>query len=144
MKKKVIIILSLIALVACSSNHLLEKYSDSYKIELNGKEVNLKSLYLDKDNIKSVKINKMEEKIRIIQKNINTEYHSLCESDTLDYLINKGALIIVNGMLQEDSCKNVLFENNSIKNILILSDSAMMMFCSPRRTIVIQTNLKSQ
>lgn len=79
-----------------------------YAVYLNDKKIALDTIYLDKNNIKNIKINKIENYVRITQKNKNAEYFSVidflppkegaCSNDRRNVVINKDT-IISNGKL---------------------------------------------
>ena len=86
--KKLLLKISFLLLIIVLSNscrtrsfsHTKAKISTNFanfEIFLNSEKISLDSIYLDKDNIKSIKINKQAKVVQIIQKDKNVEYFSL-------------------------------------------------------------------
>jgi len=124
-----IFLLMLITAILCSCRiQSFSKTKDSinrnftnYEVFLNSEKISLDTVYLDKDNIKSIKINKLEKNIHITQKNKNVEYFSPIDF-TKKYLTicpNTDRTVVINGVLAENTTLKRI-EIGAIKNISIL------------------------
>jgi len=121
-------------------NKILEKYSKEYEIFVDNEKTNLEVFFLDKDNIKNIRINKRKKEIKITQhkttkllelKNINL--------DSL-YTEKRGSnkrkieLIVIDGIpLDESLNEKIKIDPNSIESFEIITKEEMnnpaSMFC---------------
>jgi hypothetical protein len=84
---------------------------------LNSEKIFLDTIYLDKDNIKSIEINKQERTVLIVQKNKNVEYFSPQNA----FQSEKFKGVVINGELAEKlGIKRI--EVGAIKSINILRE----------------------
>ena len=119
---------------------ILKKYFNDYKISVDGKEVNLNFVILDKNNIKDVQLNNQKGQLQITQLK-PTELIEIKDLK-LDCLckIPKGfhkgkiSLIVVDGIPVIESLKNKLkIDPRAIKTLMIISEEKMKrtIFCTP-------------
>ncbi len=112
-------------------NEILEKYSANYKILVDNHKIDLGTIYLDKDNIEKVQINKQTKELKITQfnpaelfelKNLNLDRLSAGRS----FGKKKIELIVIDGILITDSLKErTKIDPNAIQSITILSQEKM-------------------
>ncbi len=119
-------------------NKILKKYSTKYKMFVDNRKMNLENIYLDKDNIKNVRIDKRTKELKITQLKL-TELFEM-KNFILDSLFpnrnittkRKIDLIIIDGIPLNDSLKEkTKIDLNSIKSISILTKEKMnnMVLC---------------
>jgi len=119
-------------------NKILKKYSTEYKIFVDNQKIDLENIYLDKDNIKNVRIDKRTKELKITQLKL-TELFEI-KNLKLDSLFpnrnitteRKIDLIIIDGIPLNDSLKEkTKIDLNAIKSILILTQEKMnnSIFC---------------
>ncbi len=138
-KSNIALILILITFSGCISHQIkydkwkiVRKYSKkNYRITLEGKEVNFRNLYLDKENLKSVYRNRKEKRIEIKQKNkANLVKLDFFESDTIN-LENIGH-VVINGLpMIEEDFEKIILELNAVKDIKIITEETIdsKIFC---------------
>ena len=99
----------------------IKRNFSNYEVFLNSEKISLDTVYLDKDNIKSVKINKLEKNIHITQKNENVEYFSPIDfaKKYLTICPNTDRTVVINGELAENTTLKRI-EIAAIKSISIL------------------------
>ena len=91
-------------------DNILKNFSN-YEVFLNNERISLETIYLDKDNIKSIKTNETEKTIHITQKNKNVGYFSAkdllplkegsCSGEDFTLVID-GDTVILNSKLVEN------------------------------------------
>jgi len=93
----------------------IQRNFSNYEIFLNSEKIDIDTIYLDKNNIKSTKINKLEKTIHFTQKKKDVEYFSPQNS----FQDEKFENVIINGkILSELRIKKI--EVGAIKSINIL------------------------
>ncbi len=102
--------------VTYNRDKILTKYNN-YTVFLNSKQINIDTLYLDKNNVKTVKIKKLEKHIYIMQKNTKVEYFSPRDASLTQNQNFEN--VIINGELA-DTIRIKQIEIGAIKNIEIL------------------------
>ena len=120
---KISFLLLISALCSCSvrsfsytKEKILTNFAN-FETFLNSEKISLDTIYLDKNNIKSIKTNKQEKTVHIIQKKINVEYFSPQNA----FQSEKFQGIIINGELAENLKINRI-EVGAIKSISILRE----------------------
>lgn len=113
-------------------NKILKKYSAEYKMFVDNKKMDLETVFLDKDNIENIRINKQAKELKITQikqielfemKNLNLDSLSAGRSG---WDKNKIELIIIDGVPLTDSLKEkIKIDPNAIKSFTILSQEKM-------------------
>ena len=94
----------------------IQRLFSNYETYLNGEKIGIDTIYLDKNNIKSTKINKLEKTIHFTQKKKDVEYFS---PQDIDFQNKKFERIIINGQLADEmNIKKI--EIGAVKNITIL------------------------
>lgn len=88
---------------------------------MNSKKISIDTIYLDKDNIKSIEVNKQEKIIQIIQKNKSVEYFSPQKS----FQQEKFQGVIINGETIQNLGINQI-EVSAIKSINILREEGVI------------------
>ena len=129
---------------------ILKKYSSNYVSLLDNEKIDLKTIYLDKNNIKKVQIDKRKKELKISQ----LKYSELLAINNLNidslnlgitYLNDRNIeLLIINKTVVFDSVKNIRIEPNAIKSINIISAEKMnnMTFCKSYEGDVLVINTK--
>lgn len=113
-------------------NKILKKYSAEYEMFVDKEKMNLETVFLDKNNIENVRIDKRAKELKITQFK-STELFAMKDwnLDSLsatrrDWGNKKIELIIIDGIPMTDSLKQkILIDPNSIKSITILSQEKM-------------------
>ncbi|HBX62945.1 MULTISPECIES: hypothetical protein [unclassified Empedobacter] len=109
-------------------NKILKKYSKEYNILINNEITNLVTIYLDKDNIKNITVNKKSKDLNITLKKIN-ELFKLSDINIYNrrgWDKKKIDLIVIDGMPISDSLKNFIkIDANAIKSINIVPKNKM-------------------
>lgn len=100
----------------------IQRNFSNYEIFLNSKKIDIDTVYLDKDNIKSIKVDKQENTIKITQKNSNVEYFSPQNAFQGEF-----ESVIINGQLAEE-LKIQRIEVGAIKSLEILADEKARLF----------------
>ena len=125
----------LIFTLSCSTRNikydrdkLLGKYSEDYKMFVDNQTIDLEYIYLDKDNIENVQIDKNSYELKITQlrstelfemKNLNLDSLSVGRRGLDKKIID---LIVIDGIPLSDSLKDKLkIDPNAIKSLTILS-----------------------
>lgn len=113
-------------------NKLLNRYSESYKTFVDNQEVDLEYLYLNKNNIHQVVLNKKSKHLNIYQnkptkffeiKNLNLDSLS---SGRRGWNKNKIALIVINGIpLTEEDIEKTKIDTNAIESLNIISQQKL-------------------
>ena len=108
-------------------NKILKKYSADYKTFVDNQNMNLENVYLDKDNIENIRIDKKAKELKITQfkrtelfklNNLNLDSLS---SDRRGWNKNEIGLIIIDGVpLTKEIQSKTLIDWNSVKNFRIL------------------------
>jgi hypothetical protein len=116
-------------------NKILKKYSTEYKMFVDNEKLDLEIVFLDKDNIESVQIDKRAKELKITQlkptklfkvKNLNLDSLSTGPKDLNKRKIN---LIVIDGVPLTDSLiNNTQIDLNSIKEISILTEVKTKLF----------------
>ena len=111
---------------------ILKKYSTDYEMFVDNEKINLETVFLDKDNIENVRIDKRTSELNIHQikpteffefKNLNLDSLS---SGQRGWNKKKIDLIIVDGIPLTDSLKNrAKIDPNAIKSLHIISEEMM-------------------
>ncbi len=119
-------------------NKILQKYSAKYKMFVDNEKMDLETVFLDKDNIENIQIDKRTKELKITQlKRIelfemkNFKLDSLFPDRKIEKKIKIG-LIIIDGIPLTDSLKEkTKIDLNSIKEISIITEEKMnnMTFC---------------
>ena len=113
-------------------NKILKKYSAEYKLFVDNEKMDLETVFLDKDNIENIRINKRTKELKITQLK-PTELFEMKDWN-LDSLSagrrgwdkKKIELIIIDGIPMTDSLKQkIKIDPNAIKSITILSQEKM-------------------
>ena len=113
-------------------NKILKKYSAEYEMFVDKEKMNLETVFLDKDNIENVRIDKRTKELKITQFK-PTELFAMKDWN-LDSLSSgrrgwdkkKIELIIIDGIPLFDSLKaKIKIDPNAIKSIAILSQEKM-------------------
>ncbi|MFD2696987.1 hypothetical protein ACFSQ0_03205 [Mesonia sediminis] len=113
-------------------NKILEKYSADYKLFVDNEKMNLETLFLNKDNIENVQINKRTQELKITQLK-PTELFAI-KNFRLDSLFpdrkieakRKIDLIIIDGIPMTDSLKEkTKIDLNAINSISIITQEKM-------------------
>ncbi|MCF7569654.1 hypothetical protein L3X37_15005 [Sabulilitoribacter arenilitoris] len=113
-------------------NKILKKYSAEYKMFVDNEKMDLETVYLDKDNIENIRIDKRTKELKITQFK-PTELFEMKDWN-LDSLSagrrgwdkKKIELIIIDGIPMVDSLKQkIKIDPNAIKNFTILSQEKM-------------------
>lgn len=126
-------------------NKILKKYSTDYKMFVDDKEIDLETVYLDKNNIESVRIDKQIRELKITQ--LKPTKLSKIKEIFLDSLSAKNRdwgkkkielLIVVDGVPLTDSLK---IDTNAIKSFMILSQEKMnnLTICRPLDGVILIT-----
>ncbi|MNK30234.1 hypothetical protein D3C87_486500 [compost metagenome] len=117
---------------------ILKKYSTDYKIFVDDENLDLSTVYLDKNNIKTVLIDKKKKELKINQiskvdlfdlKNLNLDSLS---SGRRGWDKKKIVLLIINGKVIPDSLKiKTKLDPNAIKSFEIISEEKLnnLTFC---------------
>jgi len=108
-------------------NKILKKYSADYKMFVDNKSIDLKTIFLDKDNIENVRIDKRARELKITQlkstelfklKNLNLDSLS---TGRRGWNKNKIGLIIIDGIpLTKEQQSKTLIDWNSVKEFRIV------------------------
>lgn len=124
--------------VSYNRDKILKKYSD-YKFYVDGLKSDLGTLYLDKNNIKSIVVDKKNKNLNINQnkkveffelKNLNLD---ILSSGRRTFDKNKIGHIVVDGILLTDSLKKeIKIDPNAIKSLSILSHDKLNSIVSCR------------
>jgi len=105
----------------------------NFKTFLNNKKISLDTIYLDKDNIKSIEINEQKKTVHITQKKENVEYFS----PQTAFPTEKFQAIVIDGEVEENLKR---IEAGAIKSISILRDSRELYSpITPRGTFLLIT-----
>lgn len=113
-------------------NKILEKYSADYEMFVDNEKMDLETLFLNKDNIENIRIDKRTRELKITQLK-PTELFAI-KNFKLDSLFpdriievkRKIDLIIIDGIPMTDSLKeNTKIDLNGIKSISILTQEKM-------------------
>lgn len=107
-------------------NKILEKYSTDYKLFVDNEKVDLETLFLNKDNIENVRIDKRTRELKITQLNPtelcaikNFKLDSLFPDRTID-------LLIIDGIPMTDNLKEkTKIDLNAINSISIIAQEKM-------------------
>lgn len=134
-----LLLLALTLILGCATrnikydrNKILKKYSTDYKLFVDNEKVDLETLFLNKDNIENVRIDKRTRELKITQVNA-TELFAI-KNFKLDSLFpdrkieakRKIDLIIIDGIPMADSLKEkTKIDLNAIKSFTILSQEKM-------------------
>ena len=109
-------------------NKILKKYSADYEMFLDNQKIDLQTIYLNKDNIENIRIDRKTKKLKITQFK-PAEFFSM-ENWNLDSISAKRrgwdkkniGMIIIDGILLTDSLKGkIRIDPNSIKLFEIVS-----------------------
>lgn len=113
-------------------NKIVKKYSMNYKTFVDNEKVDLENIYLNKKNIKNVRIDKKEKELNITQlkrpelfelKNLNLDSLSARRKNWDKKKID---LIIIDGTVLTDSLKNkIKIDPNAIRSFEIISQEKM-------------------
>lgn len=112
---------------------ILQKYSPDYVMFVDDEKVDLEFLYLDKDNVKQVNINKRTQELKITQfkktklfKLINLSLDSLAYK-SMDVVKKEVDLILIDGLLLTDSLvKKTKVDPNAIQSFTVISQKKMV------------------
>ena len=111
---------------------LIDKYSENYQFEVDSKESKLDSLFLDKENIKYVRVNNIDKKVEIEQ----IEKRKLIELS--GFIKDSITLIVIDGIpFDETSSKNVLIDLKAIEKIDILKDIGNINLCRTHKKVML-------
>ena len=111
---------------------IINKYSDNYIVLLDNEKIQLENIYLDKDNIKNIIVDKKSKVINISQNKINELFE--LKNINLDSLSNgrrgwnkkKIELIVLNGIPINDSLvEKIKIDPNSIKSVQIVTENTL-------------------
>jgi hypothetical protein len=100
----------------------IQRNFSNYEILLNSVKIDIDTIYLDKDNIKSIKISKKENTINITQKKNNVEYFSPQNAFQGEF-----ESVIIDGKLAEE-LKIKRIEVGATKSLEILADEKARLF----------------
>jgi len=111
-------------------NKILKKYSTDYKISVDNEVIDLETIYLDKDNIEGIRINKRTKEIKITQLK-STELLEITQLNIDNLLAQRGGwnnynldLIVINGIPLTDSLKHkTKIDLNAITSIGIITQN---------------------
>jgi len=113
-------------------NKILKKYSAEYKMFVDNKNMNLETVFLDKDNIGNIRIDKRTKELKITQfKPVELFALNDWNLDSLSagrrgWNKKKIELIIIDGIPMTDSLKEkIKIDPNAIKSIGIVSQEKM-------------------
>ncbi len=114
---------------------LIEKYSKNYTFEIDSKKSKIENIFLDKENIKRVRVNKLDEKV-IIEQNEKRKLTELSE-----FIKDSITLIVIDGIpFDKTSSKNVSIDLKAIENMEILKDIGNISLCrSHKKVLLIKT-----
>jgi hypothetical protein len=108
---------------------IINKYSSDYNVFLDNQKINLNKIYLDKNNIENVRIDKRNKNLNIDQlKSINLVEVKQMYLDSIskeNKVLDKNELellVVIDGMPVIDDVK---MDTNSIKSFTILSQEKM-------------------
>tara|TARA_R110002072_G_scaffold301851_3_gene482617 strand:+ start:1991 stop:2449 length:459 start_codon:yes stop_codon:yes gene_type:complete len=149
--KNIAIIFILMSFLGCATNiikydrYKIEKrYVDNFNIRLDSIKINFQNYFLDKENIKSIVVDRKQKTIwidRVHLKKIKT--FSELELDTLEaWTSNELTLTIINGIpYTQDMLNKLMFENQSIKWTKLISNSELLNNCffNRKRNILVIT-----
>lgn len=124
----IILILLLISNLSCvtqkikyDKNKLIEKYKENYTFFVDGKNIDLKNIFLDKNNISKTQLDNREKRINIFQFK-KDNFLSIEEIKSLYKIKRKIALTVINGQLIEESRgKNIKIDKNIILNAVTIT-----------------------
>ena len=137
----------LLVIYSCSTNiinydraKIIRKQNAEYSVYLNDNKIDINNVYLDKNNIKNVEINRKKKSITINQqqkrklvklKNIN--FNKFIK-DSAYRKENKNILVVINGVpLQDSMVEKTKLEMNSIKSIkYIPANEQETISCEPQ------------
>ncbi len=113
-------------------NKILKKFSTDYEMFVDNKKMDLENVYLNKENIENVHIDKQAKEIRITQfkpteffelKNLNLDSLSVGQRAEDK---RKIALIIIDGIiLAESTLEKTKIDPNAVKSFTIVSSEIM-------------------
>ncbi|MDT0293967.1 hypothetical protein ACFQ3R_11305 [Mesonia ostreae] len=113
-------------------NKILKKYSTEYKMFVDNEKTDLETVFLDKDNIESIRIDKRTRELKITQlkrtelfemKNLNLDSLSAGQRG---WNKKKIELVIIDGIPLTDSLlEKTKIDPNAIKSFNILSEEMM-------------------
>jgi len=153
---KIILVITLNLVLSCSVRNInydrqkIEKrYAAKYDIMIDSMMVKFKNTFVDRENIKSIKVNKREKIIEISQhkKRIFSELKNLKIDSLSSSLreISKNGLIVFNGIPISDlNNSKIILDPNSIKEFSILSkkhlDTTTTWYNHKGNLVLISTN----
>lgn len=133
------VLILLLLLMSCSIRHIdydrdriLKRFSNKYLIYLEGEFIDLETVYLDIDNIQTIKLIKTEKKIYISQR-VKSNLLNLNELNLSDSLeLKKGLdknniiLVVLNGApLDETLISKIKMDNKAIKDLKIIKKDSI-------------------
>lgn len=131
--------------ITYNRNKIIKKYSSDYNILLDNKKINLNKIYLDKNNIENIRLDKRNKILNINQlksiKLVEVKQMYLDSISEENKVLNKDEvelLVVIDGMPVIDDAK---IDTNSIKSFTILSQEKMsnITICRPLHGVVIIT-----
>ena len=123
-------------------NKILKKYSRDYSIFVDNQKINLNKIYLDKNNIENVQLDKRNKNLNIEQiksiKLVEVKQMYLDSINSKNRILDKNEieiLVVIDGMPVID---NVKIDANSIKSFTILSPEKMnkLNLCRPFHGVI--------
>jgi len=113
-------------------NKILKKYSSEYKMFVDNEKMDLETVFLDKDNIENIQIDKRTKELKITQlkrtelfemKNLNLDSLS---AGRRGWNKNKISLIVIDGIPLIDSLKeNTKIDLNAIEHFEIITQEKL-------------------
>ena len=111
----------------------IQRLFSNYETYLNGEKIGIDTIYLDKNNIKSTKINKMEKTIHFTQKKKDVKYFSPQDFDPQN---EKYEYIVINRQLA-DKLNIKKIEVGALKSITILRQQGVSHSPNKRDVLII-------
>lgn len=141
--KKISVCLLLSLIVSCKVASI---DSERYKLinlerkgwifHINSEEIMLEKMILDKENFKSLEINKSEKKIYIVQKNQNPDYSNITHLASLDSL-REMDLVVIDGIPYSNlDARSIKIESSAIMKLTKLTDTVIV-GCRPIKNLIL-------
>lgn len=148
----ILLIFLLFFALACTTRNIkynrtkiINKYSNDYTVFLDNQKINFNKIYLDKNNIENVRLDKRNKNLKIVQLKSNALIEvkqmyldSISKENKVLNQKELELLVVIDGMPEIDDIK---IDINSIKSFTILSQEKMnnLNTCRPLHGVVIIT-----
>jgi len=148
---KKIALLAILFSTSCATTKrvdLLKASENGYTINLNSKPINIKEIYLDRNNISNISKNRKLKIIDLTQKNVKSAFPYLSQITTIkgtektNIIPGEINVVVIDGEpIESENFNKVQIEVSSIKTINFVKIDSSYTFCRILDNIVlIQTN----